>query len=291
MTIQTAVLIETLGRVGGLRSLGAVATSFPPKDHAAAAIAKAGIPVYALEGNEQRRVRLVHRADLVLSRRQNRSNLILDDGGDLTAMVHQKFPELLAGIRGLSEETTTGVHRLYRMHAKRRAQGAGHQRQRLGHQEQVRQPLWMSRVAGPTASRRATDIMVAGKVVVVGRPTATSARAVPTPMKSLGARVLVTEIDPDQTPCRAALEGYEVTTMDEAAAAGQYLRHPRRANRDIITGKHMSVMPQRRDRLQTSATFDLEIDMALAQFAEDRQEDRDQAAGRPLQPSPTGTRS
>ena len=75
-------------------------------------------------------------------------NMILDDGGDLTAMVHQKYPELLAGIRGLSEETTTGVHRLYQMHAQRRAEGAGDQRQRLGHQEQVRQPLRLPRIAG-----------------------------------------------------------------------------------------------------------------------------------------------
>ena len=124
MTIQTAVLIETLTRArrrGHLESCNIFST----QDHAAAAIAKAGVPVFAWKGDDRRGVRLVHRADARASRTASRSNMILDDGGDLTAMVHDKYPELLGRtIRGLSEETTTGVHRLYQMHEQRRAQGA-----------------------------------------------------------------------------------------------------------------------------------------------------------------------
>ena len=146
MTIQTAVLIETLTELGAEVTWSSC-NIFSTQDHAAAAIAKAGVPVYAWKGETNEEFDWCIEQTLFFPDGQP-LNMILDDGGDLTAMVHQKYPELLAGIRGLSEETTTGVHRLYQMHATRRAEGAGDQRQRLGHQEQVRQPLRLPRIAG-----------------------------------------------------------------------------------------------------------------------------------------------
>ncbi len=141
-------------------------------------------------------------------------NLILDDGGDLTAMVHQKYPELLGGIRGLSEETTTGVHRLYRMHANGELKVPA-----INVNDSVTKSkfdnLYGCRESLADGIKRATDIMVAGKVVVVagyGDVGKGCAHA----MKSLGARVLITEIDPINA-LQAAMEGFEVTTMDDAA--------------------------------------------------------------------------
>jgi adenosylhomocysteinase len=183
--------------------------------------------------------------------------MILDDGGDLTAMVHDKFPELLPAIRGLSEETTTGVNRLYRMHAKGELKMPA-----INVNDSVTKSkfdnLYGCRESLADGIKRATDIMVAGKVVVVagygdvGKGCAHS-------MKSLGARVIVTEIDPINA-LQAALEGYEVTTMDDAASQGNIFVTAT-GNRDIILGKHMQAMPN--DAIVCNiGHFDLEIDMA-----------------------------
>jgi adenosylhomocysteinase len=184
-------------------------------------------------------------------------NMILDDGGDLTAMVHQKYPELLREIRGLSEETTTGVHRLYQMHARGELKVPA-----INVNDSVTKSkfdnLYGCRESLADGIKRATDVMVAGKVVViagygdVGKGCAHS-------MRSLGARVIVTEIDPINA-LQAAMEGYEVTTMDEAAPRGNIFVTCT-GNRDIIGGEHLRAMPN--DAIVCNiGHFDLEIDMA-----------------------------
>jgi adenosylhomocysteinase len=255
MTIQTAVLIETL------QALGAEVTwsscnIFSTQDHAAAAIAAAGTPVYAWKGETAEEFDWCIEQTLFFPDGKP-LNMILDDGGDLTLMVHQKFPELLAGIRGLSEETTTGVHRLARMHA------AGELKvPAINVNDSVTKSkfdnLYGCRESLADGIKRATDVMVAGKVVVVagygdvGKGCAHS-------MKSLGARVIITEIDPINA-LQAALEGYEVTTMEEAAPRGNIFVTAT-GNRDIIMGEHMKAMPN--DAIVCNiGHFDLEIDMA-----------------------------
>ncbi len=184
-------------------------------------------------------------------------NMILDDGGDLTAMVHDKYPELLAGIRGLTEETTTGVHRLYRMH-----EAGTLKMPAINVNDSVTKSkfdnLYGCRESLADGIKRATDVMVAGKVVVVagygdvGKGCAHS-------MRSFGARVIITEIDPI-IALQAAMEGYEVTTMEEAAPQGNIFVTST-GNRDIILGEHMQAMPN--DAIVCNiGHFDLEIDMA-----------------------------
>jgi adenosylhomocysteinase len=184
-------------------------------------------------------------------------NMILDDGGDLTAMVHQKYPELLGGIRGLSEETTTGVLRLYQMHTRGELRMPA-----INVNDSVTKSkfdnLYGCRESLADGIKRATDVMVAGKVVViagygdVGKGCAHS-------MRSLGARVIVTEIDPINA-LQAAMEGFEVTTMEEAAPRGNIFVTCT-GNRDIIRGEHLSEMPN--DAIVCNiGHFDLEIDVA-----------------------------
>jgi adenosylhomocysteinase len=255
MTIQTAVLIETLTELGALVTWSSC-NIFSTQDHAAAAIAKTGVPVYAWKGESNDEFDWCIEQTLFFPDGEP-LNLILDDGGDLTAMVHQRFPELLSGIRGLSEETTTGVHRLYRMHA------AGELKvPAINVNDSVTKSkfdnLYGCRESLADGIKRATDIMVAGKVVVVagyGDVGKGCAHA----LKSLGARVIITEIDPI-IALQAALEGYEVTTMDEAAPRGNIFVTAT-GNRDVILGKHMQVMPN--DAIVCNiGHFDLEIDMA-----------------------------
>ncbi|MFV2066479.1 MAG: adenosylhomocysteinase [Pirellulales bacterium] len=255
MTIQTAVLIETL------RELGADVTwsscnIFSTQDHAAAAIATTGVPVYAWKGMTEEEFdwcieQTLHFPD------GRPLNLILDDGGDLTAMVHNKFPQLLPEIRGLSEETTTGVHRLYQMHEKGELKVPA-----INVNDSVTKSkfdnLYGCRESLADGIKRATDVMVAGKVVVVagygdvGKGCARS-------MQSYGARVLITEIDPINA-LQAAMEGFEVITMDEAAAKGNIFITAT-GNRDIIRAEHMNVMPN--DAIVCNiGHFDLEIDIA-----------------------------
>ncbi len=255
MTIQTSVLIETLLELGAQVTWSSC-NIFSTQDHAAAATAAIGVPVYAWKGETNEEFDWCIEQTLFFSDGQP-LNLILDDGGDLTAMVHQKFPELLPGIRGLSEETTTGVNRLYRMHASGELKMPA-----INVNDSVTKSkfdnLYGCRESLADGIKRATDIMVAGKVVVVagyGDVGKGCAHA----MKSLGARVIVTEIDPINA-LQAALEGYEVTTMDEAAPRGQIFVTAT-GNRDIITGEHMKVMPN--DAIVCNiGHFDLEIDMA-----------------------------
>jgi adenosylhomocysteinase len=255
MTIQTAVLIETL-KVLGAEVTWSSCNIFSTQDHAAAAIAKAGTPVYAWKGMNNEEFDWCIEQTLFFPDGEP-LNMILDDGGDLTAMVHQKYPELLSGIRGISEETTTGVNRLYQMHARGELKVPC-----INVNNSVTKSkfdnLYGCRESLADGIKRATDVMVAGKVVVVcgyGDVGKGCAHA----MKSLGARVIVTEIDPINA-LQAAMEGYEVTTMDEAASRGNIFVTAT-GNRDIILGRHMQVMPN--DAIVCNiGHFDLEIDMA-----------------------------
>jgi adenosylhomocysteinase len=255
MTIQTAVLIETLTELGAQVTWSSC-NIFSTQDHAAAAIAKVGIPVYAWKGETNEDFDWCIEQTLHFPDGQP-LNMILDDGGDLTAMVHQKYPELLAGIRGLSEETTTGVHRLYQMHARGELKVPA-----INVNDSVTKSkfdnLYGCRESLADGIKRATDVMVAGKVVVVagyGDVGKGCARA----MQTLGARVIVTEIDPINA-LQAAMEGFEVTTMEDAAKRANIFVTAT-GNRDIITGEHMKVMPN--DAIVCNiGHFDLEIDMA-----------------------------
>jgi adenosylhomocysteinase len=255
MTIQTAVLIETLAELGAEVTWSSC-NIFSTQDHAAAAIAQAGFAVYAWKGMNAEEFDWCIEQTLFF-RDGKPLNMILDDGGDLTAMVHQKFPEMLPDIRGLSEETTTGVHRLYQMHARGELKVPA-----INVNDSVTKSkfdnLYGCRESLADGIKRATDVMVAGKVVViagygdVGKGCAHS-------MRSLGARVIVTEIDPINA-LQAAMEGYEVTTMAEAAPRGNIFVTAT-GNRDIITGEHLKVMPN--DAIVCNiGHFDLEIDMA-----------------------------
>jgi adenosylhomocysteinase len=255
MTIQTAVLIETLVELGAQVTWSSC-NIFSTQDHAAAAIAEVGIPVYAWKGESNEEFDWCIEQTLFFPDGQP-LNMILDDGGDLTAMVHQKYPELLSGIRGLSEETTTGVHRLYQMHARGELKVPA-----INVNDSVTKSkfdnLYGCRESLADGIKRATDIMVAGKVVVVagyGDVGKGCAHA----MKSLGARVIVTEIDPI-IALQAAMEGYEVTTMDEAAKRGNIFVTATGC-RDVILGRHMQQMPN--DAIVCNiGHFDLEIDVA-----------------------------
>ena len=256
MTIQTAVLIETLKELGAEVQWSSC-NKFSTQDHAAAAIAAAGFPVYAWKGETDAQYDWCIEQTLYFADGQA-LNMIVDDGGDLTAIVHSdKYRQLLAGIRGLSEETTTGVHRLYQMHERGDLAVPA-----MNVNDSVTKSkfdnLYGCRESLADGIKRATDIMVAGKVVVicgygdVGKGCAHS-------MRSYGARVLITEIDPI-CALQAAMEGYEVTTMDEAAARGNIFVTATGC-RDIILLKHIQQM--REDAIVCNiGHFDLEIDVA-----------------------------
>ena len=285
MTIQTAVLIETLIELGAEVTWSSC-NMFSTQDHAAAAIAKAGRPRLRLEGRDRRGVRLVHRADAVLPRRpaaehDPRRRRRPDRHGPST-----KYRQLLAGIRGLSEETTTGVHRLYQMHARGELEVPA-----INVNDSVTKSkfdnLYGCRESLADGIKRATDIMVAGKVVVicgygdVGKGCAHS-------MRSYGARVLITEIDPISA-LQAAMEGFEVTTMDDAAPRGNIFVTATGC-RDIILGEHMQVMPN--DAIVCNiGHFDLEIDVAWLNTPEGRQEGRTSSRRSIATRSPTAARS
>jgi adenosylhomocysteinase len=259
MTIQTAVLIETL------RELGAEVTwtscnIFSTQDHAAAAIAKSGVPVFAWKGQTLEEADWCLEAQLKAFEGGKGPNLILDDGGDLTKLVHDKYPEMFKGpdaIRGISEETTTGVHRLYEMAKKNELYCPA-----INVNDSVTKSkfdnLYGCRESLGDGIKRATDVMFAGKVAVVagygdvGKGCAQALRA-------LGARVLVTEVDPI-CALQAAMEGYQVTTMDEAAPQGEIFVTAT-GNIDVITGKHMQVM-KNEAILCNIGHFDSEIEIA-----------------------------
>jgi adenosylhomocysteinase len=256
MTIQTAVLIETLKQLGAEVQWSSC-NKFSTQDHAAAAIAAAGFPVYAWKGETDAEYDWCIEQTLFFPDGQP-LNMIVDDGGDLTAMVHgPKYRQLLAGIRGLSEETTTGVHRLYQMH-ERGELGIPAMNVNDSVTKSKFDNLYGCRESLADGIKRATDIMVAGKVVVicgygdVGKGCAHS-------MRSYGARVLITEIDPI-CALQAAMEGYEVTTMEDAASRGNIFVTATGC-RDIIMVKHIQQMPE--DAIVCNiGHFDLEIDVA-----------------------------
>jgi len=213
MTIQTAVLIETLIELGA-QVRWSSCNIFSTQDHAAAAIAKAGVPVFAWKGETEAEYWWCVEQSLKFP---EGPNMLLDDGGDLTQLVHEKYPEILKEIRGVSEETTTGVHALYKMLEQGKLKIPA-----INVNDSVTKSkfdnLYGCRESLADGIKRATDIMVAGKVVVVagygdvGKGCAKS-------MKGFGARVIVTEIDPI-CALQAAMEGFQVTTMDEACKLG-----------------------------------------------------------------------
>jgi len=211
MTVQTAVLIETLIELGAEVTWSSC-NIFSTQDFAAAAIAKAGIPVYAWKGETDEEYVWCIEQTIYFPDGQP-LNMILDDGGDLTKLVHDKYPQLLKDIRGVSEETTTGVHNLYKMVKEGLLKVPA-----INVNDSVTKSkfdnLYGCRESLVDGIKRATDVMLAGKVAVVagyGDVGKGSAQA----LRAFGARVLVTEIDPINA-LQAAMEGYEVTTMDEA---------------------------------------------------------------------------
>jgi adenosylhomocysteinase len=255
MTIQTAVLIETLTALGADVTWSSC-NIFSTQDHAAAAIAATGVPVYAWKGMSNEEFDWCIEQTIYFPDGQP-LNMILDDGGDLTAMVHTKFPELLEGIKGISEETTTGVHRLVQMHERGELKVPS-----INVNDSVTKSkfdnLYGCRESLADGIKRATDVMLAGKVCVVagygdvGKGCAIS-------MQRYGARVIVTEIDPI-CALQAAMEGFEVTTMEEAASQGNIFVTTTGCC-DIIRGEHISQM--KNDAIICNiGHFDVEIDVA-----------------------------
>ncbi|WP_313191631.1 adenosylhomocysteinase [Sphingobacterium sp.] len=256
MTIQTAVLIETLVELGADVSWSSC-NIFSTQDHAAAAIAAAGIPVYAWKGMNEEEFNWCIEQTLFFGEDRQPLNMILDDGGDLTNMVFDQFPELIDGIKGLSEETTTGVHRLY----ERMKNGTLHlpainvndsvTKSKFDNKYGCRESL-------VDAIRRATDLMLAGKVAVVagygdvGKGSAES-------LRSAGVRVLVTEIDPI-CALQAAMEGYEVKKMEDAIKEANIVVTTT-GNKDIIRPEHFKAMKDK-TVVCNIGHFDNEIDVA-----------------------------
>lgn len=256
MTIQTAVLIETLVELGAEVTWSSC-NIFSTQDHAAAAIAAAGIQVYAWKGMTEEEFNWCIEQTLFFGEEQKPLNLILDDGGDLTNMVFDLYPELVAGIKGLSEETTTGVHRLYERYKKGTLLlpainvNDSVTKSKFDNKYGCRESL-------VDAIRRATDLMLAGKVAVVagygdvGKGSADS-------LRGAGCRVMVTEIDPI-CALQAAMDGYEVVPMDEAVTRAQIIVTAT-GNYNIINERHFRKM---RDKaiVCNIGHFDNEIDMA-----------------------------
>ena len=255
MTIQTAVLIETLVELGADVTWSSC-NIFSTQDHAAAAIAATGVPVYAWKGMNEEEFNWCIEQTLFFPDGEP-LNMILDDGGDLTNMVFDQFPELAAGIRGLSEETTTGVHRLYeRMRKGTLVMPA------INVNDSVTKSKFDNKYGCKEslvdAIRRATDIMMAGKVAVVGgygdvgKGSAAS-------LRGAGARVIVTEVDPI-CALQAAMDGFEVKKMEDAVKEVDIIVTAT-GNKDIITGKHFESM---KDKVIVCniGHFDNEIDVA-----------------------------
>ncbi len=255
MTIQTAVLIETLQHLGASVRWSSC-NIFSTQDHAAAAIAAAGTPVFAWKGETEAEY------DWCIEQTIRgpggwTPNMVLDDGGDLTVVLHERYPERIAAIKGITEETTTGVHRLYQM-----AKAGKLRCPAINVNDSVTKSkfdnLYGCRESLLDGIKRATDTMIAGKVAVVcgygdvGKGSAQS-------LKNMGARVLVTEIDPI-CALQALMAGHQVTTMDAACGLGDIFVTTT-GNRHVITRAHM-------DRMKHNAIvgnighFDVEIDVA-----------------------------
>ena len=239
MTIQTAVLIETLTALGATVRWSSC-NIFSTQDHAAAAVAAAGVPVFAWKGmNEEEFNWCIEQT--VRGPGGWTPNMILDDGGDLTLLMHNSYPEMLADVRGISEETTTGVHRLWEMMKAGKLLTPA-----INVNDSVTKSkfdnLYGCRESLVDGIRRGTDVMMAGKVAVVagfgdvGKGSAAS-------LRNAGCRVVVTEIDPI-CALQAAMEGYEVDTMDDAASRGDIFVTAT-GNVDVITADHMRAMKHR----------------------------------------------
>ncbi|KAI8323920.1 adenosylhomocysteinase [Martensiomyces pterosporus] len=256
MTIQTAVLIETLTALGAEVTWSSC-NIFSTQDHAAAAIAATGVPVYAWKGETDEEYLWCIEQTLSTFKDGKPLNMILDDGGDLTNLVHEKYPQYLADIKGISEETTTGVHHLYKAFAEGRLKVPA-----INVNDSVTKSkfdnLYGCRESLIDGIKRATDVMIAGKVAVVGG-YGDVGKGCAAALRGMGARVLVTEIDPING-LQAAMEGYEVTTMEEAILEGNIFVTTT-GNRDIITGAHMANMKE--DAIVCNiGHFDVEIDVA-----------------------------
>jgi len=239
MTIQTAVLIETLTALGA-EVRWSSCNIFSTQDHAAAAIAAVGIPVFAWKGETEEEFEwCIHQS--ISGDKDWHSNILLDDGGDLTKMVHDEYPDMIKDIVGVSEETTTGVLRLYDM-----AKDGTLKMPAINVNDSVTKSkfdnLYGCRESLVDGIKRATDVMIAGKIAVVcgfgdvGKGSAES-------LRSQGARVLVTEIDPI-CALQAAMQGYEVVRMDDAAGHGDIFVTAT-GNKDVITLEHMRSMKDR----------------------------------------------
>jgi len=255
MTIQTAVLIETLIELGASIRWSSC-NIFSTQDHAAAALAATGIPVFAWKGETLEEYDWCIEKTIFWPDGQP-LNMILDDGGDLTGLVHQKYPHLLKGILGLSEETTTGVHRLYQM-VERGELGCPAFNVNDSCTKSKFDNLYGCRESLLDGLKRATDVMIAGKIAVVcgygdvGKGCAQS-------LKGQGARVIVTEIDPI-CALQAAMEGYRVATLDDVVHEADIFITATGC-RDIIRREHLDAM-KNQAIVANIGHFDLEIDIA-----------------------------
>jgi adenosylhomocysteinase len=256
MTIQTAVLIESLIELGAEVTWSSC-NIFSTQDHAAAAIAATGIPVYAWKGMNEEEFDWCIEQTLFAFENGQSLNMILDDGGDLTNMVLDDFPELVAGIKGLSEETTTGVHRLYE-----RVKDGTLTMPAINVNDSVTKSKFDNKYGCKEslvdAIRRSTDIMMAGKVAVVagygdvGKGSAAS-------LRGAGARVIITEIDPI-CALQAAMDGYPVKRMETAIHEADIIVTAT-GNKDIVEGQHFEAMKDK-TIVCNIGHFDNEIDMA-----------------------------
>lgn len=255
MTIQTAVLMETLIDLGA-EVRWSSCNIFSTQDHAAAAMAAAGIPTFAWKGETEEEFWWCIE-QTILGPNNWTPNMILDDGGDLTILMHEKYPKLLKDVKGISEETTTGVHRLYQMQAENKLMVPA-----INVNDSVTKSkfdnLYGCRESLVDSLKRATDVMIAGKIAVVcgygdvGKGSAQS-------LRGLGATVLITEIDPI-CALQAAMEGYRVVTMEEAAPVADIFVTAT-GNVDVITVEHMQQMKDLAI-VCNIGHFDSEIDIA-----------------------------
>jgi adenosylhomocysteinase len=255
MTVETAVLIETLQHLGA-QVRWSSCNIFSTVDAAAAAVAQAGTPVFAWKGETNEEYDWCIEQTLRFENGQG-PNILLDDGGDLTTMVHQKFPHLMKDIKGVSEETTTGVHHLHIMATRGELKIPA-----INVNDSVTKSkfdnLYGCRESLPDGIKRATDVMIAGKTVVIagfGDVGKGCAHA----MRSHGARVLICEIDPI-IALQAAMDGYEVTPMEEAVKEG-HIFVTSTGCCDVITVEHMKHMKDQ-SIVCNIGHFDIEIDVA-----------------------------
>ncbi len=265
MTVQTAVLIETLIDLGASVRWSSC-NIYSTQDHAAAAVAAAGVPVFAWKGETEEEYDWCIEQTLVWPDGKP-LNMILDDGGDLTMLVHNKYPEMMESVQGVTEETTTGVHRLYQMFERGDLKAPA-----INVNDSVTKSkfdnLYGCRESLADGIKRATDVMVAGKVAVVcgygdvGKGSAQS-------LRSYGARVLITEIDPI-CALQACMEGFQVVDMEEAAAVGDIFVTSTGC-KDVIVGKHLEAMKDNAI-VCNIGHFDSEIDIAYMVDRDDVEE-------------------